>query len=175
MNDQDQANNSTERSAGSVRSRRRWLAAFALLGVAAIVTVAGVQLFAGKEDEQKRDRALDGSARPVVLERFDLKPRRGKSRRGLAELVRRDDRTYLRIIAAGLRQTIGDQAYQASLTKRSRSKLLGSQRVDEKGVFLGQTVIDSDQLHAFSRIELRLVGGDLSESGRLILRGEIPG
>ena len=78
----------------AIRRRRRWLIAFVGLAAATIVSVVAVQLFAGDDEKKQRDRALDDSARSVVLERFDLEPRRGKSRRGLAELVRRDGETY---------------------------------------------------------------------------------
>lgn len=159
----------------AIRRRRRWLIAFAGLALATIASVAAVQLLTGDEKAAQRDRALDDTARPVVLERVDLEPRRGTSRRGLAELVRRDGRTYLRMIAAGLARNIGDEVYQASLTGKGESRVLGSRTVDSKGIFLGQTEMTSKELHAFRRIELRIVGSGTEGSGRLILRGKIPG
>lgn len=161
-------------SADAIRARRRWLLAFALLGLAAIASVAVVQIFAGNERDRKTDRELSGQTKPVALERFNLEPRSGKSRRGLAELIRREDRTYLRMIAAGLRPNVGDDFYQASLVKRGDEKVLGSQKVDTNGIFLGQTKMEAELLHSYDRIELRLVGSDQSESGRLILSGVIP-
>lgn len=158
----------------AIRRRRRWLIAFSALGLATILSVVAVQLFGGDEQAQQRDRALDDTPRSVVLERFDLEPRHGKSRRGLAEFVRRDGETYLRMIAAGLRRTYGEEVYQASLTQKREEKVLGSRPVTSKGVFLGETPMSSEELHSFSRIELRLVGSDLEGSGKLILRGSIP-
>lgn len=148
--------------------------AFSALALATIASVVAVQLFAGDDQVKQRDRALDDTPRSVVLERFDLVPRRGKSRRGLAEFVRRDEKTYLRMIAAGLRQTYGEEVYQASLARKGDEKVLGSRSVGSKGLFLGETEMSSDELHSFSSIELRLVGSDAEGAGRLILRGSIP-
>lgn len=175
MDEESKKPKPTPFDARTIRRRRRWLIAYSLLGVAAIVSVAVVQLLAGDEAERARNRSLSGADRPVVLERFDLKSKNGSNGQGIAEFIRRSDKTYLRMIAGDLRRTYGDQIYQAQLARRGDSQALGGQPVEKGGVFLGEKRIEADELHAFDRIELRLIGSGLSEEGKLVLSGKIPG
>lgn len=149
--------------------------AFALLGLAAIVSVAVVRLFAKSDGNQVRVAADKNSTATVVLERFEMKPPPGGRASGLAELVRNGGATSLRMIAVRLKPSVSDEVYQVSLTGGGGGdKLLGGEVVGGKGTFLARAAVGSELLHRYRRIEMRRVGSATSGQGRLVLSAEIP-
>lgn len=159
----------------AIRRRRRWLTAFVLLGLAAIVSIGAARLFGTTNGEQTRAAADNKAPASVVLERFELKPPSGGRARGLVELVRHGGVTSLRMIAVRLKPSLADDVYQVSLAGGGRGdKLLGGEVVGGKGTFLARAAVTSELLHRYRRIEMRLVGSATSGEGRLVLRAEIP-
>lgn len=164
-----------DRSA-DIKRRRRWLFAFGALAVAAVISVAAVQMFGKSKEEKNRASALAEPTKPVVVERFKLKTVGGERAHGLAELVRKDGAEHLRVLVVGLKPSLVSESYQLVLAGgRQDPTPLGSQTVGQKGTFLGQAKISSDALHEFRRIELRRITAGTPPGDRLVLRGAIPG
>lgn len=162
--------------ARKIRRRRRWLVAYGLLAVAAVASVAAAQTLGGSKDEKKRVSALTEPSKPVIVERFKMKPASGVRGHGLAELVRKDGVSNLRVLAVRLKPSLAGESYQLVLTGgRLDPKPLGGQTVGQKGAFLGQAKITVDQLHRFTRIELRRVTDGTPPEEKLVLRAAIPG
>lgn len=160
----------------TVKRRRRWLTAYGALAVAAVVAVAAVQALGDSDDEKRRVSALAEPSRPVIVERFKLKPVSGARGHGLAELVRDDGESKLRVLAVRLKPSLAGESYELVLAGgRQDPKLLGNQTVGQKGAFLGQAEITVDRLHRFKRIELRRVTDGTPPEEELVLRGRIPG
>jgi hypothetical protein len=159
----------------AIRRRRRWLMAFALLGLAAIVSVAAVRMFGSTDGEQARLAAESSAPSSVVLERFELMPPSGGRARGLAELVRRGTATSLRMIAVQLKPSLAGEVYQVSLVGGpGGDKLLGGEIVGGKGTFLARAVVSSELLHRYRRIEMRRIGTGASGAGKLVLGADVP-
>jgi hypothetical protein len=156
-----------------IRRRRRWLYAFAMLAVLAIGVAVALSLL---NDSDKKDAAKRaGAPPPVVLERFELRPVGSQRGRGLGELVRRPKNDGLRVLAVGIRPTLETEVYQLVLAGgRSRPKLLGNEKVDENKTFIGEAKITANDLHSYSRIELRRVTQGDPPVDKLVLRGKIP-
>lgn len=172
-NDPDDEN--TVLSSADVRRRRRWLLAFALLACVAVASVATVRAIKTNDREKARALVTKEVKSSVVLERFELSAPSGGRAQGLVELVRREDKTSLRMIAVRLRPSIADELYQVSLTGGSdEDKLLGGETVDSKGTFLARAEISVDELHKYRRFEVRRVGSNTSGKGKLVLRARIP-
>ncbi|MBI4898812.1 MAG: hypothetical protein HY827_10665 [Actinobacteria bacterium] len=164
-----------ESDADARRRRRRWLYAFASLGIAAVSAVAVVQLVKGNDSDHARDLLATKPTSSVVLERFELKAPNGGRAQGLVELIRKDDKTSLRMIAVRLKPSVTDEVYQVSLTGGDEDeRLLGGEVVGGKGTFIARADINSEELHKYSRIEMRRVGSTTVGSGKLVLRSRIP-
>lgn len=165
---------SSDRSA-AIRRRRRWLTAFALLGLAAIVSVAALRMFGSTDGELARVAAENNAPSSVVLERFELMPPSGGRARGLAELVRRGAAASLRMIAVRLKPSLAGEVYQVSLVGGpGGDKLLGGEIVGGKGTFLARAVVSSELLHRYRRIEMRRIGSGAPGAGKLVLGAYIP-
>src|SRR5262245_40625176 len=120
--------------ANAIRRRRRVLYAVSALALVAVAVVAVLQLAGSDEKKNTGPKPL---APPVILERILMRPVDGGSSRGLAELVRHDSRDGLRVLAVGLRRSVGDEIYQLLLTGgRSQPKVLGNQKVGEEKTFV---------------------------------------
>ena len=158
-----------------VRKRRRWLIAFSLLACLAVTSVATVRAIKTNDREKARAMVTKEVKASLVLERFELSAPNGGRAQGLVELVRREEKTSLRMIAVRLKPSIADEIYQVSLTGGSgESKLLGGEPAGAKGTFLARAEISADELHQFRRIEVRRVGSNTSGQGKLVLRARIP-
>lgn len=155
--------------------RRRWLYAFTGLGIAAVTAVAVVQLIKSNDDERARELLTEKPASSIVLERFELKAPKGGRAQGLVELVRKDGKTGLRMIAVRLKPSVADEVYQVSLVGGAQEdRLLGGEVVGGKGTFVARADVGADELHKFTAIEMRRVGSATTGSGKLVLRGRIP-
>ena len=165
----------SERSVDFKR-RRRWLFAYGVLAVAVVISVAAVQVLGKSKDEKKRAAAVSEPAKSVIVERFKLKPATGEQGHGLAELVRKNGVSRLRVLAVGLKPSLVSESYQLVLAGgRQDPTPLGNQTVGQKGTFLGQATITVDAVHKFRRIELRRITEGTPYDDRLVLRGAIPG
>lgn len=159
-----------------IKRRRRLLFVYGALAVAVVVSVAVVQMLGSSKDEKKRASAVSEPTRPVIVERFKLKPASGERGHGLAELVRKDGVSNLRVLAVGLKPSLVSESYQLVLAGgRGDPTPLGNQTVGQKGTFLGQAKISVDAVHEFRRIELRRITEGTPYDDRLVLRGAIPG
>jgi len=158
---------------GTPNVRRRRLILYTAAALALLV-VAGFgvhSLVSGKKSQPK----VVKMATPVIVERFELKPVGGAAGRGIAELLNRPTGTGLRILASGLQPSKSKQVYQLVLAGgTSAEKLLGNEVVGKTGYFVGEAKISVDELHAYKRIELRLVSAGPPASEQTILRGPIP-
>lgn len=171
----DQSRAKDSALSADIKRRRRWLFAFGALAVAAVISVAVVQMSGSTTETKKRTSALAEPTKPVIIERFKLTPAAGGHGRGLAELVRKDGVSNLRLLAVGLRPSLAGESYQLVLTGgRDDPKPLGGQTVGQKGAFLGQAKITIAQLHRFRRIELRRITAGTPPVEKLVLRGAIP-
>lgn len=156
----------------AIRFRRRMLFAFGVLALVAVVGVAAVQT-RGDDERPPAGAAVGGSA-AVVVERIELKAKKTGKTRGLVEVVVRDQKTSLRMIAVKLEPTRGEEIYQVTLIGgREDEKVLGGRPVGESGTFLARAEVTSAELHRHRGIELRRVApGD--EKGELVLDAKIP-
>lgn len=163
-------------SSANIKRRRRWLFAYGALAVAAVISVAAVQTLGNSKQDKRRTSALAEPTKPVIVERFRLKPVAGGRGRGLAELVRKNGVSNLRVLAVRLKPSLVGESYQLVLAGgRQDPKPLGGQTVGQKGTFLGQAKISVEALHEFRRIELRRITDGTPPDERLVLRGTIPG
>ncbi|MGB1582725.1 MAG: hypothetical protein ACPHCI_02935 [Solirubrobacterales bacterium] len=163
------ANDSSRSS--NIRRRRLLLYGFGVLALGLIVAFAATTLIdaddSGKSESTKRLKP------PLIVERFRLTATKGEKGRGLGELVRREDRDGLRVIAVGLEPSAKQQAYQLLLAGGRDSRVLGNQVIGEEGTFIGEARITSAELREFDRIELRRVTEGSPPQSDLVLRGRI--
>lgn len=155
----------------NVRRRRLLLYGFALLALALIVAFSATTLI-GSDDEDKPE-ASQRMKPPLIVERFRLTAAKGEKGRGLGELVRRENRDGLRVLAVSLRPSGRQQVYQLLLSSNDDSRVLGNQVVGEEGTFIGEARITSAELRKFERIELRRVTEGSPPQSDLVLRGRI--
>lgn len=158
-----------------IRRRRALLYGFAALGVLAIA-VSGVVKAIHDPDGPPSGRNADRPA-SVPVARIELRPIGGSTGRGLAELVRRGDDEYLRVLAVGLRPCRPGELYQLLLSGGgSHDRLLGSQSVDRKRTFLGEAKIALRDVTKYRRLEIRRVlqPEDGPPTERRVLRGIVP-
>jgi hypothetical protein len=154
--------------------RRRWLYASALLALIAVAVAIGFSLLGGS-DRKTAAAKNAASAPPIVLERIELKPVAGQSGHGLAELVRRPKSDALRVLAVKLRPSLAGEVYQLLLTGGSGgTKLLGNEVIGQNKTFIGEAKISANDMHRYSRIELRRVSEADPPVEKLVLRGSIP-
>lgn len=155
----------------NVRRRRQILYTAAAIAVLVVAGFGVHSLISSKKEPPKPVKL----ATPVIVERFELKPVAGAAGRGIAELLRRPTGTGLRILASGLQPSKSKQVYQLVLTGgTSAEKLLGNEVVGRTGYFVGEAKVTVDELHAYKRIELRLVSAGPPATEKTILRGPIP-
>ncbi len=160
----------------ALRRRRLWLYALVLLGLVAVAAVTLTQIKQSNDRERAQDLLTSKPSTSVVLERFELRSPAGVKAQGLVELVRRQGKTSLRMIAVRLRPSVTDEVYQVSLAGGAGDdRLLGGQAVGRKGTFLARADVSSEELHRFKTIEIRRVGSNTSGKGKLVLRANIPG
>src|SRR3954454_24121887 len=139
-------------SSDAIKRRRRLLYAFAGVALLVVIGFAAFQRFGG---DSKKDAAKSQLKPPVIIERFELKPVRGQSGHGLAELVRRQTGDGLRVLAVKLKPNLDDEVYQLLLAGGGgEPKLLGNEIVDQQKTFVGEAKVDSAELHKYRRIEL---------------------
>lgn len=155
----------------AIAKRRRIL--YAITAVVAVVIAAVAVTPLLKDDTPKKKRVVTPT--PVIVARIDLKPVRGASGGGLAEVLRRNERESLRVLAAKLTPNKEDQAYQLVLTGgNAKEKLLGTAVVGQQRIFVGESKIGIDELEEHRRIELQRVDKDPSVPRVTVLRGKIP-
>lgn len=156
----------------AIKRRRRWLYASAGLALIAVCAFAAIQLFSGGS---KKSADRPEVKPPVIVERFEMKAVRGQRGHGLAELVRRPTNDGLRVLAVKLRPNLDEEVYQLLLTgSGNKDKLLGSEIVGQQKTFVGEARISANELHKYTRIELRRVGRGNPPVSKLVLRGSIP-
>lgn len=157
--------------ASTLARRRRLLYAAAGLALLLVGVVALLTLLRSGDDtpDDKRPQL----ATPVILTRVKLTPPDGGQARGLAELLRREEKESLRVLATRLKPSAKDNWYQLQLAGgKAPARLLGSAVVGDQRVFVGESKLAISELERHTRVELRRVtrsGGDT-----LVLRGRIP-
>jgi hypothetical protein len=163
----------TDREAAhKIKQRRRLLYGFALVALVVIGVFAVRTFFSGDDDAVKvRPKA----AAPLIVERFKLLPVAGASGRGIAELVERKTGDGLRVLAVKLKPNLDGQVYQLLLAGGGLpEKLLGNEVVGQQKTFVGEAKVTADELHKYTRIELRNVTQSDEPVSKLVLRGRIP-
>ncbi len=167
----DSAASEDSASPPNVRRRRLFLYGFGLLALALIVAFSATTLI--DSDDADKTESATRLKPPLIVERFRLTATKGEKGRGLGELVRREDRDGLRVIAVGLEPSAEQQAYQLLLAGGRDSRVLGNQVIGEEGTFIGEARITSAELREFDRIELRRVTEGSPPQSDLVLRGRI--
>lgn len=155
-----------------IKRRRRLLYAFALLALIVIAAFAVRTFFGGDDDKSAVKPKV---APPLIVERFKLLPVGGAKGRGIAELVQRPAGDGLRVLAVKLTPSLDAQVYQLLLAGGDQSdKLLGNEVVGQEKTFVGEAKVTADELHRYTRIEMRNVTQSDPPVSKLVLRGRIP-
>jgi len=154
-----------------IRKRRLVLYSAAALALVLIAGFAGRTLLSGDDKPKPAPKVLT----PVIIERIQLKPVRGASGRGLAEVLRRGSAESMRVLAARVKPSTEKQIYQLLLTGgQPEDKLLGNSAVGSERIFVGEAKLTVAELHKYRRVELRLVTNGEPPSEKTVLRGKIP-
>ena len=155
----------------NIRKRRLVLYSAAALALLLIAGFAGRTLLSGDDKPKAAPKVLT----PVIIERIQLKPVRGGSGRGLAEVLRRGDAESMRVLAARLKPSTEKQIYQLLLTGgQPEDKLLGNSVVGAERIFVGEAKLTVAELHKYRRVELRLITNGAPPTEKTVLRGHIP-
>lgn len=155
----------------SIRRRRRILYAAAVVGSLLIAAVAASSLLKGDDKPKKAPK----TATPVIVARIEMKPVRGASGRGLAEILRRAGRESVRVLAARLVPTTEQQFYQLVLTGGdAEERVLGNAQVGDQRIFVGESKITLAAMQKHKHIDLRRVTNGAPVKQTTILRGKIP-
>lgn len=155
----------------NIRKRRRWLYIAAVLGSLLVAGVAASSLFKGSDKPKKAVK----TPTPVIVARVQMKPVGSAHGRGLAEILTRDGRESVRVLAARLTPTTDKQFYQLVLTGGSaEERVLGNEQVGKQSVFIGESKISLAQMQKHKYIDLRRVTNGAPVKQTTILRGKIP-
>ncbi len=162
---------SSQRDATLVRRRRvLYLLTAALL--AALAVYGALTLELGQDDEPTVRPPV---ATPVIVARIKLSSVAGQRGRGLGELINRNDKESLRVLASRLRPNREGEAYQLVLAGGpDGERMLGNAVVGDARVFVGEAELSFDQLERYKRVELRRVTAGERPTAELVLRGKIP-
>jgi hypothetical protein len=154
-----------------IRKRRRVLYIAAAIGILLVAAFAARSLFSGDDKPKAAPKVLT----PVIIERIQLKPVKGASGRGLAEVLRRGEAESLRVLTAKLKPSNDKQIYQLVLAGGAAyEKLLGNEAVGAEGIFVGEAKVSVSTLHQYKRIEVRLITNGAPPTEKTVLRGSIP-
>jgi hypothetical protein len=154
-----------------IRRRRLVLYACASIALLVIAGFAARSLFQGDDKPKDAPKVIA----PVIIERIELKPVRGASGRGLAEVLRRGQAESVRVLAAELKPSTDKQIYQLVLAGGAgEDKLLGNSVVGAERIFVGEARLPVETLNQYRRIELRLITNGAPPSEKTVLRGKIP-
>lgn len=161
----------TQQRDPDIRKRRLVLYACAVVALLVIAVFAARTLFEGDEKPAAAPKVIA----PVIIERIQMKPVRGASGQGLAEVLRRGDAESMRVLAAELKPSTDKQVYQLLLAGGpSEDKLLGNSAVGQEKIFVGEAKLPLKTLNQYKRIELRLITNGAPPTEKTILRGKIP-
>jgi hypothetical protein len=153
-----------------LRRRRLMLFMAALLAVSVVGTVAVVT--SREQDSLKSERSPRRAAATPVA-RITLEPTRRApaDARGLGEVVRREGRQELRVIAQNLRLTGDASTYRVYLARGEAQKTLGRVRTDRRGTLLGEARLAAGDLTRFTQLRISF---ETENSQRDVLRGDLP-
>lgn len=142
----------------------------AVLAVSVVGTVAVVT--SREQDTLKAERSPQRAAATPVA-RITLEPTRRApdGARGLGEVVRREGRQELRVIAQNLRRNGDESTYRVYLARGDAQKTLGRARTDRRGTLLGEARLAPGDLTRFT--ELR-IAYETESTQRDVLRGDLP-
>jgi hypothetical protein len=165
------AEETAEQREPDIRRRRVVLYSCAALALLLIAGFAARTLFTGDDKPIAAPKVIA----PVIIERIEMKPVRGASGRGLAEVLRRGQAESVRVLAAELKPSTDKQIYQLVLAGGpGDDKLLGNSVVGAERIFVGEAKLPVETLNKYKRIELRLITNGAPPSEKTVLRGKIP-
>ncbi len=154
----------------NVRGRRL---ALVLMLVAAVSIVGTVAVLSARSDDPLAGERSPAPSTVTPVARVTLLPtsRAPRRARGLAEIVKRDDRHELRLIAQHLPRTREDEVYRIYFARGDAEQTLGKSRTDRRGTLLGESPVDASDLTEFSTLRVAL---ESSAGSRAILNGKLP-
>lgn len=153
----------------SIKRRRILLGGAVAIGLIAVAVFALTQ---EKDDPQKLSGPPRGTAAtPVARINMVRGPKAPKKAIGLAEVVRRDGKPELRLIARYLKPLEEDGVYRIYFSNATREKTLGTTGTDKKGTLLAEAPIDLADLEDFRYL---IIARDTPQELRTILVGDLP-
>lgn len=160
------------RESGRLDLRTRRLVLISTL-VLALSVVGIVAALASRHDDPLAGSKPPAASPSTPIARITLRPTAQAPRdaRGLAEVVKRDGRYELRLIAENLRRTRDDTSYRVFFANRAGEKTIGRTSTDRRGTLIGESQIDVKDLTAFLTLRVALE----TPAGReTVLRGRLP-
>ncbi len=160
------------RDSGRLDLRTRRLVLVSAL-VLALSVVGIVAILASRQEDPLAESKPPTPSPSTPIARITLRPTAQGPRdaRGLAEVVKRDGRYELRLIAKDLRRTRDDTSYRVFFANRGGEKTIGRTSTDKRGTLIGESRIDVKDLTTFLTLRVALEAPVGSET---VLRGRLP-